>query len=699
VQLTLTLNEAAHITTAGGDPTLSLSDGATADYDANASNLANGQLVFDYQVGATDADPDLSVVAVNLPTGTTIQDGNGYNADFFPILVEPTGLQIGPTSLQSLIANASGSADTGANVELTLAFSGPVTLDTTQGSPTLTLNDNETATYNPNASDLAGGEIVFDDQVASSDQTADLAATSFNPNGSVLTDENGAAVDLSALTDISTGLSINSLLQATTATPSQTGEADTGTVLKITLAFNEAIDLYAVDESETPTLGLNDGATATFDSEGADGDSLVFDYSVGSADQTSDLAITSVDLNGIELTDAAGYNADFASILDTPLDVAVNEDTQPCYCPGTLIMTDKGDVPVEALTIGDQVLTHAGELRPIKWIGRRSYGSRFVMGRKDILPVRIKAGALGRDASGESLPRRDLWISPHHAMYLDGVLIEAKDLLNGVSIVQTEQVEAEQACEVTYIHIELDSHDVILAEGAWSETFLDENNRGMFHNAGDYQALYPQPQTDLPTHARYYAPRLDGGFAAERIRQNIAAIAGIAAQPEATGPLRGFIDLIDTHSVQGWAQDCDHPDVPVCLAIHEGETLLGHVLAGGYRADLAQAGVGNGHHAFVFRLPARKASASSNIIITRALDGARLAMSETAHAALTGKSRLKPKAHVTPGARRAILRDAHRKRCALHITMSDALKLAWAAFKSQTQTPSAAAATLTERAA
>jgi T5SS/PEP-CTERM-associated repeat protein len=373
--------------------------------------------------------------------------------------------------------------------------------------------------------------------------------------------------------------------------------------------------------------------------------------------------------------------------------------SQPCYCPGTLIMTDKGDMPVEALTIGDQVLTHAGELRPIKWIGRRSYGSRFVMGRKDILPVRIKAGALGRDASGESLPRRDLWISPHHAMYLDGVLIEAKDLLNGVSIVQTEQMEADQACEVTYIHIELDSHDVILAEGAWSETFLDENNRGMFHNAGDYQALYPQPQTDLPTHARYYAPRLDGGFAAERIRQNIAALAGIAAQPETTGPLRGFIDLIDTHSVQGWAQDCDHPDVPVCLAIHEGETLLGHVLAGGYRADLAQAGVGSGHHAFVFSLPARKASASSNIIITRALDGARLAMSETAHAALTSKSRLKLKAHVTPGARRAILRDAHRKRRTLHITMSDALKLAWAAFKSQTQTPSAAAATLTERAA
>ena len=70
--------------------------------------------------------------------------------------------------------------------------------------------------------------------------------------------------------------------------------------------------------------------------------------------------------------------------------------------------------------------------------------------RKDILPICIKAGALD-----DNVPKRDLWISPNHAMYFEnngGVLVEAKDLVNGVSIVQVARVE-----EVEYVHIELDS--------------------------------------------------------------------------------------------------------------------------------------------------------------------------------------------------------------------------------------------------
>ena len=68
------------------------------------------------------------------------------------------------------------------------------------------------------------------------------------------------------------------------------------------------------------------------------------------------------------------------------------------------------------------------------------------------------------------------------------MLIEAKDLVNGRSIVQADDVD-----KVEYFHIELDTHDVIVAEGALSETFIDDDSRGMFHNADEFHALYPQP--------------------------------------------------------------------------------------------------------------------------------------------------------------------------------------------------------------
>jgi hypothetical protein len=178
----------------------------------------------------------------------------------------------------------------------------------------------------------------------------------------------------------------------------------------------------------------------------------------------------------------------------TTIGLGANETTiVACYCRGTLIRTARGETKVEELEIGDEITTASGAARPIKWIGRRSYGGRFVMGRTDILPICIKAGALD-----DNVPERDLWISPHHAMYfkddaVGGVLIEAKNLVNGASIVQAERVE-----KVEYFHIELDSHDVIIAEGALSETFLDDDSRGMFHNVHEYDALYgrsaPRPR-------------------------------------------------------------------------------------------------------------------------------------------------------------------------------------------------------------
>lgn len=180
----------------------------------------------------------------------------------------------------------------------------------------------------------------------------------------------------------------------------------------------------------------------------------------------------------------------------------------PCYCPGTLITTREGQRPVEQLMIGDNVLTATGETRSIRWIGRRSYDPIFSYGNRDILPILFQKGSLGNQ-----LPLRDLTVSPLHAMFVDGYLIPALHLVNGLSIIQIEKPD-----QISYIHIELETHDILLAEGAPSESFVDDGSRGMFHNAHEYSKLYPEARA-LP--AQHCAPRLEDGPDLARIHQRL----------------------------------------------------------------------------------------------------------------------------------------------------------------------------------
>ncbi|WP_157692352.1 Hint domain-containing protein [Granulibacter bethesdensis] len=197
--------------------------------------------------------------------------------------------------------------------------------------------------------------------------------------------------------------------------------------------------------------------------------------------------------------------------------VTVYDDGTPCYVHGTLILTDRGEVPVEDLKIGDNVITAGEAVRPIRWLGRRSYNGRFIQGRRDVLPVRIRQGALDG-----VLPKRDLQVSPLHAMFIDGVLVPAGRLVNGVSIVQEQHVET-----VSYVHIELDTHDVVFAEGAASESYVEDNNRNMFHNAHTYTGKGAAKvkargrKRNGVAAARYCATRVEDGRQLETIRMRL----------------------------------------------------------------------------------------------------------------------------------------------------------------------------------
>jgi hypothetical protein len=151
-----------------------------------------------------------------------------------------------------------------------------------------------------------------------------------------------------------------------------------------------------------------------------------------------------------------------------------------CFASGTRITTSRGDVAVKDLCIGDAVHTIGGAFRPIRWIGRRCADCRRHPNPARIRPICIAAGAFG-----DGLPTRDLLLSPDHAVFTEGVLIPVRYLLVGAAVGQI-------SCdEVTYYHVELDEHDVILAEGLPVESLLPGGDRSGFENGGAAVALHP----------------------------------------------------------------------------------------------------------------------------------------------------------------------------------------------------------------
>jgi len=152
-----------------------------------------------------------------------------------------------------------------------------------------------------------------------------------------------------------------------------------------------------------------------------------------------------------------------------------------CFMPGTQIATRSGEVAVETLSIGDEVLTHDGKVMPVRWIGRQTVSTLFADPLRT-LPIRIRAGALA-----EGVPSRDLLVSPDHALLIDGVLVQAGALVNDTSITREHEVPL----TYTYYHVELEDHSLILAENTPAETFVDNVGRRGFDNWAEHEALYP----------------------------------------------------------------------------------------------------------------------------------------------------------------------------------------------------------------
>ncbi len=169
----------------------------------------------------------------------------------------------------------------------------------------------------------------------------------------------------------------------------------------------------------------------------------------------------------------------------------------PCFTPGAMIATDRGSVPVETLRSGDKVVTRDNGLKRIYWVGRREVPLQELQQADELTPVVVRAGALG-----SGLPRRDMVVSPSHRflvspdqafLAMDGeALVAARHLIDG------RRIHYAKTLGVSYLHLLCDAHQVILADGVWTESFHpdDQVMRGMGNSQRrEILDLFPEVET------------------------------------------------------------------------------------------------------------------------------------------------------------------------------------------------------------
>ena len=261
---------------------------------------------------------------------------------------------------------------------------------------------------------------------------------------------------------------IDNVAPGTGIVPPGDSTNDTTPTVNTTAAVNDSVTIFN-GNTQLGTL-TNDSETSTFTTPTLP--------SVGTFDFTA------------RATDVAG-NVSPASNAYT----IIEDPSAVCYVAGTRILTATGEQRIENLAPGDLVLTHTGEeltARPVRWLGRRRIDLTAHPRPETAAPIRIRRGAIAANT-----PHSDLLVSPDHAIFIDGKLICARQLINGTTIWQEKGLTS-----VEYFHVELDMHSIVLAEGLTSESYLNTiGTRRFFGNANEPVALHPEltDGTDYPS--------------------------------------------------------------------------------------------------------------------------------------------------------------------------------------------------------
>jgi Hint domain len=147
----------------------------------------------------------------------------------------------------------------------------------------------------------------------------------------------------------------------------------------------------------------------------------------------------------------------------------------PCFTPGTLITTQRGELPVELLSAGDRVITRDNGIQPVRWVGKSQMFLQDFQAEPHLLPVFIRQGSFGK-----GLPERDMMISPNHRILVaterTRLRFAEREVLVAAKHLTSHGVHTVQSSGTTYIHFMCDRHEVVLADGIWTESFQPEDH-------------------------------------------------------------------------------------------------------------------------------------------------------------------------------------------------------------------------------
>ncbi len=232
-----------------------------------------------------------------------------------------------------------------------------------------------------------------------------------------------------------------------------------------TISGGEGIDsLHGGDDRDVFIIGNREGGTGDFVDGNEGGDDFDTLNLSGSGPMRINYDPDNVENGTVDFLDADGNVTGVLQFRNI-------ENVIPCFTPGTLIATPKGEVPVESLKAGDRVITRDNGIQEIRWTGAKVMGYHDLALNPHLKPILIRQGSLGN-----GLPERDMMVSPNHrvlvandrtALYFDEheVLVSAKHLVAGRGVHEVDSIGT------TYIHFMFDRHEVVLSNGAWTESF------------------------------------------------------------------------------------------------------------------------------------------------------------------------------------------------------------------------------------